>query len=152
MGSAMIHYRPPAHVLERAASYRLRWEVLRAPHGEPRGSEQDDREFAAYLVVALDDADGTDVVVGTGRLHEVSPGVAQVRYMAIAPSHRGQGIGAGVLHALEAHAIAQGMNRIRLNARESATGFYTRHGYVDVGEGPTPWGIVHRVMEKQIAR
>ena len=145
----MIHYRPPAHVLERAASYRLRWEVLRAPHGEPRGSEQDDREFAAYLVVAVDD---DNLVVGTGRLHVVEPGLAQVRYMAVAATHRGNGIGAGVLHALEAHAIAQGMNRIRLNARESATGFYTRHGYVDVGEGPTPWGIVHRVMEKQIAR
>ena len=145
----MIHYRPPAHVLERAASYRLRWEVLRAPHGEPRGSEQDDREQDAYLVVAVDDH---DLVVGTGRLHVVEPGLAQVRYMAVASSHRGQRIGAGVLRELEAHAIAQGMNRIRLNARESATGFYTRHGYVDVGEGPTPWGIVHRVMEKQIAR
>ena len=148
----MIHYRPPAHVLERAASYRLRWEVLRAPHGEPRGSEQDDREFEAYLVVALDDAVGTDVVVGTGRLHEVSPGVAQIRYMAIAPSHRGQGIGAGVLRALEARAIARGVECIRLNARESAIGFYTRHGYIDIGEGPTPWGVVHRVMEKRFAR
>ena len=62
--------------------YRLRWEVLRAPWQQPRGSEK-----------AADDATATHALLinevgeplGVCRLHLQTAAEAQIRFMAVHP-------------------------------------------------------------------
>jgi ribosomal protein S18 acetylase RimI-like enzyme len=126
--------------------YDLRWRVLRAPWGQPRGSERDEHDHASTHLLVLDPAGNA---VGAGRLHFNSLCEAQVRFMAVNEEQRGQGIGSAILRELERRAWARGANTIVLDARESAVGFYTRHGYEVVGAGRTLFGSVnHQRMRK----
>ena len=64
----------------------------------------------------IQDADCSPMAVG--RLHSNSPEEAQVRYMAVDPSHQGLGLGRKILQGLEDRARSQGIKRIVLNAGE----------------------------------
>ncbi len=126
--------------------YRLRWEVLRAPWGQPLGSERDDLD-ASSIHVAIEDGAGATIAVG--RLHFNTPAEAQIRYMAVHPGHRQRGMGSAVLQALERHAWEGGAQAIVLHARETAIGFYQRHGYHTVAPSHTLYGeIAHVLMQK----
>jgi len=128
--------------------YELRWQVLRAPWGQPRGSERDELEDAAEHAVIFGD-DGRALAVG--RLHFNSSKEAQIRYMAVDPQARGRGLGRQIVEYLEAIAIERGAARIVLNAREEVMGFYAKLGYEVVSAGPTLFGAVrHRRMSKQL--
>lgn len=127
--------------------YELRYQVLRLPLGQPRGSERDELEAdSAHRLVRS--GDGT--VVAVGRLHRLADGWAQVRYMAVADSARGQGLGAVVLKALEQQALSWGCLGITLNAREQAVGFYQHLGYQQGHALPPLYGIAHQQMTKQL--
>lgn len=92
-------------------------------------------------------------VLGVGRLHFSTIGEARIRYMGVATEYRRQGIGTRILNALEEKALALGAARIVLNARETALGFYRKHGYVATGAGPMLFDrIAHIKMEKRIDR
>jgi N-acetylglutamate synthase-like GNAT family acetyltransferase len=132
----------PSSAEEFERYYMFRWEQLRAPWDQPRGSERDDMDDHARHVMAIDD-DGR--IVGVGRLHVVKPGEGKVRYMAVAPDRRGQGIGSAVFERLEAIAVETGIERIILDARESASGFYTAHGFHILEQGHTLFGSIPHV-------
>ena len=92
-------------------------------------------------------------VLGVGRLHFSAIGEARIRYMAVAANYRRQGIGTCILRALEEKALALGAARIVLDARETALGFYRKHGYAATGPGPMLFDrIAHVKMEKQLTR
>ena len=144
-----MEIRSPETEEEFAAYYELRWRVLRKPWGQPSGSERDELDAAATHVAGYDEAKR---LVCVGRLHAVETGVGQVRYMAVEEPLRGRGLGQAVLDELERLAKRQGMTAIRLDARESAVGFYQRNGYATEGEGHTLFGVVHHSkMRKQFA-
>jgi predicted GNAT family N-acyltransferase len=131
---------------DRQAYFDLRWRLLRAPWQQPKGSEQDVLEDKAYHVMVKAE---TGEIVGVGRIHEVSAGQWQIRYMAVDEGYRGQGIGAMILRQLESHAQSQSAKQIILNARETAIGFYSRHGYQVCGDAPTLFGVIkHKYMQK----
>ncbi len=106
--------------------YDLRWQLLRKPWQQPRGSEQDELEHQSFHVMCVDNDNS---IVGIGRLHTISDTEAQIRYMAVANNHQRQGIGQQLLEALENRANQQGIHIITLHARESAIGFYKKQGY-----------------------
>lgn len=128
------------------AYYDLRYQVLRAPWGQPKGSERDELEADAFhAMVTIGDE-----VVAVGRIHLLGDGRAQVRYMAVAESARGSGFGAVVLTRLEQQAIAWGCWQIVLNAREHAIGFYRKRQY-QLCEVLAPlFGIAHQQMHKRL--
>jgi GNAT superfamily N-acetyltransferase len=128
--------------------YELRWQVLRAPWGSPRGSERDELEgTATHAMIA--DAGGPALAVG--RLQFNSPEEGQIRYMAVAEAFRGQGLGRRIVAFLEAAARAGGAQRLVLNARDEVIGFYTALRYEVVGPGPTMFGTVkHSKMQKRL--
>jgi len=145
-----VEVRRPQSDEEFARLYRLRWQVLRAPWGEPPGSERDadDADSEHALIQAVD---GQPLAVG--RLHFNSPDEAQIRYMAIAESARGQGLGRCIVEYLEAIAHDRGATTIVLNAREEVSGFYQSMGYEIIGAGPTLFGTVKHVrMQKWLHR
>ncbi|HEX6960475.1 MAG TPA: GNAT family N-acetyltransferase [Lacipirellula sp.] len=143
-----MEVRPPQSDDKFARYYDLRWQVLRAPWGQPRGSERDELEELAEHALIVGESGAP---LAAGRLHFNSPDEAQIRYMAVAETARGQGLGMRIVEYLEDVARQKGARRIVLNAREEVAGFYRGMGYEIVGPGPTMFGAVAHVrMQKQL--
>ncbi len=139
----------PRTALEWETYFDLRWRVLRAAWGQPRGSERDELDAESFHLILRD---SSGAVVAVGRLHLNSPSEAQVRYMAVDESHRNSGLGSRILSGLEDHARAQRVTGIVLNARESAINFYSRHGYVVEGPADVLFGeVCHFRMRKDLS-
>ena len=137
---------PPRSEQEFARYYELRWMVLRAPWGEPPGSERDDMDDVADHAVIFN---GAGQALAAGRLHFNAPEEAQIRYMAVADAVRGQGLGRRIIMYLERIARTKGARTVVLNAREEAAGFYRTMGYQRVGPGPTMFGTVAHVRMRK---
>ena len=100
-GDDKLILRSPASPSDWDIYFDLRWRILRAPWGQPRGSERDSAEESAFHLLLLDPA---GKAVACGRLHLNNPDEAQVRYMAVDEDVRGRGYGGRILKALEAQA------------------------------------------------
>lgn len=123
--------------------YEVRWQVLRAPLQQPRGSEKDEYEQHAWHRMVVDEQGR---VVGVARLHLVSAEESQIRYMAVIEAHRRKGLATMMLESLEAIARQEGVKRVILNARKSATNFYENLGYVVTGDAPEIFGSIPHVQ------
>ena len=93
-----------------------------------------------------------DDVVAVGRLHFNTPFEAQVRFMAVAASARGRGLGQRILRELERRARSAGAHSIVLNARENVQGFYEKEGFSVVGPAPLLFGAVPHVRMRKVLR
>lgn len=120
-----ITIKQPESTKEFTQYFELRWRILRAPWGEPEGSEVDDIEDQCFHIMAVDG----NKVVGVGRMQYNSKKEAQIRYMAVNSSHERNGIGRMIVNALEKEATDRNVNTIMLDAREPALGFYEKLGY-----------------------
>ena len=105
--------------------YALRYRILRAPWGEPEGSEVGGIENQCFHIMATNN----NKVVAVGRLQFNSTDEAQIRYMAVEPVYEGNGIGRTIVNALEQEAINKKVSTVMLDAREPAVGFYQKLGY-----------------------
>jgi DNA-binding MarR family transcriptional regulator/N-acetylglutamate synthase-like GNAT family acetyltransferase len=90
---------------------------------------------------------------GCGGLKPVAPGVGEIVRMWIDRPHRGLGIGARLLDALEAEAAARGQHTVRLytnRALTEAQTLYKRRGYVEIARyNDDPYA--NHFFEKRIA-
>ncbi|MGI9458273.1 MAG: GNAT family N-acetyltransferase [Aeoliella sp.] len=146
--SIILQIATPETPEQLAAYYDLRWRFLRAPWDQPRGSERDELEEVAEHVTARD---GEGRLLGIGRLHLNDECEAQIRYMAVEEDCRGHGVGRAMVSRLEELAVAHGVLRIVLNARDTVVGFYEKLGYRIMEEGPTMFDEVKHVrMEKRL--
>ena len=140
--------RAPKTADEWQAYYHLRWEVLRQPWQQPEGSEKDELEEDAFHFAAFDNS---NTIIGVARLHLQDSETGQVRYMAVLPLFRGQGIGRQLLQAIEARAASLGLDKIVLNARENAVRFYQQAGYSIIKPAHTLYGVIpHFLMSRQL--
>ncbi len=92
------------------------------------------------LHLGIRDDTGQVVAVSTWQPAPAPHGVdgataVQLRMMATAAAVRGTGTGAQLLEAGVARAFAAGADVVWANARDSALGFYTGHGFSVVGDG-----------------
>jgi GNAT superfamily N-acetyltransferase len=131
--------------------FELRWQVLRDPFGQPRGSERDELDAegsgAEHAVIFAESGEA----VAAGRIQLNTPEEAQVRYMAVAESERGRGLGRLIVRRLEEIARGRGATHAVLNARDEAVGFYRSLGYEVVGVGPTIFGsVTHSRMRRPL--
>lgn len=72
---------------------------------------------------------------GCGALKTLRPGTGEIVRMWVDGTHRGLGIGARILDALEAQAIALGHDRVRLYTNRSlaeAKAMYRARGYLAI--------------------
>lgn len=115
-----------------------------------------DRAEVLHRVVLTPWEGCAEVVAAVGRLdlqpaHERGPS-SQLRYFAVDGPFRGSGAGQALLEHLERRSLARGLPRLWMEARIPALNFYLRQGYIDVGEGPTKYGVIaHRILEKRLA-
>ncbi len=117
--------RSPVLKDEYTAYYMLRWQVLRAPWKQDKGSEKDELENNAVHRIAI----LKNKIIACGRLHFIDQQTAQIRYMAVSENFLHQGIGSRILVSLEDAARKNKIKTIILDVREAAINFYKKHGY-----------------------
>ena len=130
---------------ERDDAFRVRIAVFVDEQQIPREEELDDLDETAVHCVGY--ADGTPVAAG--RL-VVADGYGKIGRMAVLASHRGLGLGAHVLEALEREGAVRGIRDFRLSAQVPARGFYEGRGYSAVGSVYAEVGTPHIAMEKRL--
>ena len=118
--------RSPHTDAEWAAYFYLRYLILRAPWGQPEGSEQTADE-AQHLHFAFFNEQNN--VMGVGRLDQINAQTAQIRFMAVDAPQQSKGIGKSLIHYMETEAKQKGIQQIILHAREVALPFYQKLGY-----------------------
>ena len=129
--------------------YDLRWRILRKPWKQPKGTEKDNLEKESIHIIIKNEK---RQIIGVGRGHFNSPKEAQIRYMAIEKNKQGKGLGSLILKELEKRLKKRGAKYIVLNARESASKFYEKHGYRIIKKAHTLFGsIPHFKMKKTIS-
>ncbi|CAM4143290.1 GNAT family N-acetyltransferase [Aquirufa beregesia] len=121
-----MEIRSPQNPEEWEAYFQLRFEILREPWNQASGSEHLPDDQAAIHVFAIENKQ----VLGVARMHESNSQQGQVRCVAVASSHQGQGIGKLLMDYLEHKAKESNWKEIILEARENAVPFYTKLGYV----------------------
>lgn len=146
--TAALQARAPQSEEDWQRYYALRWRVLRAPwqaEGPPR--EDDDAQSIHRMLCS---ASGD--VLAVGRVHQIDPHTAQVRFMAVEAGCERRGHGSRLLRALERTAAAElGVHTVILQARENAVPFYRYHGYEMVEKSFLLFGeIQHYLMRKRL--
>lgn len=127
--------------------FALRYEVLREPWNQPIGSEKLEDDPSSINAMIIEN----EMALAVARLHEAAPGIGQVRCVAVATNQQGKGLGKLLMEHLEDKAIALGMKKIILEARENAVPFYERLGYQITKESYLLFGeIQHYTMEKSL--
>ena len=130
---------------QREDAFAVRIAVFVDEQQIPREEELDELDAVAVHCVGY--AGGAPVAAG--RLVP-DAGYAKVGRMAVLLSHRGTGIGARVLDALEREGAARGVRHFKLSAQLHARGFYDRRGYTPVGDIYDEVGIPHIAMERRL--
>ena len=146
---------PPRTPPEWAAYFALRYAVLRQPWQQPPGSERCPEDEQASTVHALLLAPAGQAAapeaLAVGMLHPGQLDQGQIRYMAVAASAAGSGLGSLVVQYLEQQARATGLRELVLHSRESAVGFYERHDYTVEAPSHLLFGVIpHFLMRKQL--
>ena len=86
--------------------------------------------FEAVQEFVVAEKDGQ--VVGCGALHVFWEDLGEVRTLAVADEHKGQGIGSALLGVLEAHARGLGVSQLFCLTFE--VDFFSHHGYREVDD------------------
>ena len=129
--------------------YNLRYEVLRKPWLQPKGSEKDDGDKSSIHRMIIDESNGKAVAVG--RLQFNTSEEAQIRYMAVSDNYQLKGYGNIIIKTLEDIALNKGIRNIILQARENALKFYWKNGYEIVEKSYLLFDeIQHWLMVKKI--
>lgn len=129
------------------AYYKLRYNILRKPWGQPEGSEKDsDEEYAVHAFIK----DGNQVLA-VCRLQLISAEVAQIRFMGVDTEQQGKGLGKLIIDYMERKAKQLGAKEIILQARENAVPFYKNCGYQIIKKSHLLWNkIQHFLMKKEL--
>ena len=129
--------------------YNLRYEVLRRPWLQPKGSEKDDDDKSSIHRMIIDESNGKAVAVG--RLQFNTSEEAQIRYMAVSDNYQLKGYGNIIVKTLEDIALNKGIRNIILQARENALKFYWKNGYEIIEKSYLLFDeIQHWLMVKKI--
>ena len=140
----------PESTEEWANYFLLRWQVLRAPWKQPKGTEKDEIEFlnTSFHAMALNDKSNA---IGVARIHLLDNYTAQIRYMGVSEEWQGQGVGRGLINYLELIAQSKGVKTIILQARENALAFYQQQNYKIKEKTFLMYDqIQHYLMEKEL--
>ena len=113
----MYHLRVPQTEEELEAYYQFRWEMLRKPLHQPKGSERDAWDAMAHHQMVMDEEGN---LVAVGRLYINADNEASIRFMAVHPSVQDKGLGTLMAMTLESVARQEGVKRVTCSAREDA--------------------------------
>lgn len=146
--SGRFTIKQPATDTEWESYYRIRYEVLRQPWGQPFESTKDETDDSSFHLMVTDEFGD---IVAAGRIQFNSHEQAQVRSMAVRNHMRGSGIGGMLMKSLEQEARERGCIEMVLDSREGAVDFYLKHGYSITGDSYLLFGVIpHKAMRKTL--
>jgi len=122
----------------------LRTEVFVQEQKVPAELEWDSEDATALHAVVLN---RMGMVLATGRLLQVAPGMARIGRMAVKKQMRGSDLGRRVLEGLIEAAKDRGDHQVILHAQCSAQGFYQRLGFMAHGAVFEEAGMAHIEMQ-----
>ncbi len=144
-----ISIRTPSTRDDFKAYYDLRYSVLRAPWGQPRGSEKDDYEPISRHFMAVDAE--TNQVVGVVKLFEKAPGLGWFSHLAVRPDCQRQGIGRQLVAAVEQASRELGFSMLGCLSRLNTTAYFEKMGFCITGLPSSYFGTTQVVwMEKPL--
>ncbi|MEC9056415.1 MAG: GNAT family N-acetyltransferase [Verrucomicrobiota bacterium] len=124
----------------------LRKRILRDPLGLKWTEEEESWEpREQHFGVRVDSG-----VVACVVIRPLGNRTAKLRQMAVEPAWQGTGIGRGLLEGVEKILVTEELDRIELNARETAVGFYEKQGFRKMGEEFLEVTIPHWKMVKAL--
>jgi len=123
-----------------------RWLVLRAPLGMEKGTETDQYESSAFHLVAI----SNHQVIGSARLHLLSPELGHIRYVSVLEEFRNQGIGTKLMKKLIEIGEEKQYKTLQLKARIQYLNFYKQLEFVEKGEPFDYLGIPHIFMHYRL--
>ena len=130
--------------------YNLRYEVLRKPWFQPKGSERDEEEETSLHRMIIDEPNGKAVAVGRLQFNTIEE--AQIRYMAVSDDYQGMGYGSKIVKVLDNIAREKGSLKIILQSRGNAVKFYEKNGYKIIEKSYLLFDeIQHWLMEKELS-
>ena len=122
----------------------LRYAILRQPLGLNFSEDELLKEKDNILIAAFDE----EKILGCCMLVKQDRNTLQLRQMAVNNNLQRKGIGASIMSFAESISKDKGYNKIVMNARNNAIGFYEKFGYkVKSGEF-IQYNTPHHVMEK----
>ena len=130
-----------------AKSSALRREVFVDELGISNGLEHDTADDSAVHALVCN---RIGLAVATGRLVQEGPSLARIARVVVNRTMRATGLGQMVMHALMQVASDRGDTRVVLQAQCSAEAFYTRLGFIPVGEVYEQAGIRHIDMARPL--
>lgn len=125
---------------------KLRDELLRKPLGLSFTAEELEREKEDILIGAFDD----DRILGCCLLTQIDAQTVKLRQMAVLNNQQGKGIGHSIMTFAENLARDKGYKKLVMHARDTAIGFYEKHGYKIAGPQFLEVTIPHHLMEKTL--
>lgn len=131
-------------------AFSVRQTVFVEEQGVDEEIEYDEHEDDAVHFTAYEGDPDTGEPIGAARLREPDEGVGKVERVAVLESHRENGIGRELMDALEAEAVSDGLETLKLHAQTRAAGFYRELGYERYGEEFEEAGIPHVAMKKSL--
>ena len=92
------------------------------------------------------------LVVGTGRLRVNDRHQAVISQMAVSIDFQGNNVGGLILRLLIKKAAEEGVQKLTLESREAAIGFYEKYGFRTIGKKfpSKKTGVTHQRMEKTL--
>ena len=140
-----IEIRSPESAQEWEAYYNMRYEILRKPLDQPRGSERNDGDLTGKHFALFDNG----ILRAIARLDEAEMGISQVRFVAVDSSERGKGYGRLIMEATEKSSRDAGNTKMILQARDYAVDFYLKLDYTLIKKSHKLFGVLqHFLMEK----
>ena len=138
----------PKSIEEFDSYFQLRWEILRKPWGQPKGSERDEFDSTGINRMVLDE-NGHSIGVGMLIINSVQE--AQIRFMAVSENCQGMKVGTLLVDCLESIACGQKCSQIILQSRENAVKFYEKSGFKVIEKSYLLFGeIQHFLMQKNL--
>ena len=122
----------------------IRREVFMEEQGVSEADELDGTDDACIHLVIYDEGEKP---VATGRIM-VTLDDFIIGRVATVKSHRGQGLGRGVMEALIESCVIMGGERQTLHSQTHARGFYEKLGFTAYGDEFDDAGIPHIAMER----
>ena len=126
---------------EMPAVLDMRREVFMEEQGVAEADERDGRDDDAIHLIAF----VGDAAVGTARLL-IAGSIGKIGRVAVLKSHRGTGLGQGLINAALGELQSLGVEQAKLGAQTHAIGFYKALGFEATGPEYMDAGIPHRDM------
>lgn len=127
----------------------LRNQVLRIPLGKVLDERDLEGENLQKHFALVSVRGGT--LLACLCVRDMGGNLYKIRQMAVSDEYRGLGLGRRLMLEVEQFLLREGAERIVLNARATAEGFYRKLGYSSSGKNFDEVGIPHIKMQKKLA-